>query len=162
MGQSDQTEPSSIRRRLEQALAQAESLNPNGVQAQTLRLVKCAMSDRDVLARERGECAGCEETEIQKLLETMVAQREVSAREYDEAGRITDAEREREEIEVIDAFLPKPLTGAALQAAVATVVADLEASKLKDVSRCMSELRERFPGRIECGPAGKAVRAALS
>ena len=58
--------------------------------------------------------------------------------------------------------MPKPLTDEALEAAVEAVVSELEASRLKDVGRCMTALRERFPGQIESGPAGKAVRAALS
>jgi len=158
----DTISPTSIRQRLYSALSEAENTAPNGVRAQTLRLVKCAMTDRDVTARSRGDCSGCEDSDIQKLLETMVAQREVSAREYDDAGRIADAERERDEIEVIDVFLPKPLTDEALEAAVKAIVSELEASRLKDVGRCMTALRERFPGQIESGPAGKAVRAALS
>jgi len=161
MGQLETTITPTIRQRLNRALVDAERVDPNDVRSQTLRLVICAITDRDVTARGRGSCSGCEESEIQALLETMVAQREISAREYDDAGRIADAERERDEIEVIDVFLPKLLTGEALETAVQAVVTDLEARKLKDVGRCMTALRERFPGRIECGPAGKAVRAAL-
>lgn len=161
MGQLDKTTSHTIRDQLCSALKAAEMVEPNGVRAQTLRLVKCAMNDRDITARGRGACSGCEDEDILGILETMVAQREVSAREYDDAGRIADAERERDEIEVISTFLPKPLTGDALEQAVSAIVAELEASKLKDVGRCMSALRERFPGQIECGPAGKAVRAAL-
>ena len=161
MGQLDQTELLTIRHRLVASLDMAEKDDANGVRAQTLRLVKCAMTDRDVTARGRGDCGGCEDSEIIALLETMVAQRELSARQYDDAGRIEDAERERDEIEVISDFLPKPLKGDALALAVNAVVNDLAASKLKDVGKCMSALRERFPGQIECGPAGKAVRAAL-
>ena len=69
---------------------------------------------------------------------------------------------EREEIEVIEQFLPQPLCGQALEAAVNEVVADLGASKLKDLGRCMSELKARFPESIESGTAGKVVREALS
>ncbi len=119
------------------------------------------MRDRDVTARTNGKCEGCEDKEVHKLLETMVAQREVSAREYDEAGRISDAEREREEMEIIQAFLPRPLEGQPLEDAVDSVVEDLEASKLKDVGRCMAELQSRYPGRIDTGTAGQAVRRAL-
>ena len=81
--------------------------------------------------------------------------------QFDDAGRITDAEREREELEVIMSFLPEPLSGDALQSAAAEIVSKLQASKLKDVGRCMTALREKYPGRIECGPASKAVRAAI-
>lgn len=153
--------PSGIKERLEDALRSAEIEDKDSVRAATLRLVRCAVRDRDVSARTRGDCAGCPEEAVRDVLETMAAQREISAREYDEAGRVEDAMREREELAVIQDFLPQPLTGAALEAAVAKVVEDLEATKLKDVGRCMSELKSRFPGRIDTGAAGKAVKKAL-
>ncbi len=161
MGQYDFTVSDSVRERICFALRESEKTDADSVEAQTLRLIKCAISDRDVIARSKGSCGGCEEQTLIELLETMIAQREVSVREYDAAGRIVDAEREREEIEVISAFLPKPLLGDALKEAVRSVVADLDAHKLKDMGKCMSTLRQRYPGRIECGPAGKAVRDVL-
>ena len=42
------------------------------------------------------------------------------------------------------------------------VVEDLGATKLKDIGRCMSALKERYPGKIESGPAGKVMRKALT
>ena len=161
MGQMDQTIHVTLRNRIDAALHRAESEDSSGVEAQTLRLVKCAMDDRDVIARKRGECSGCDNEVIEDLLETMAAQREESIKQFDEAGRIADAEREREELEVIMSFLPKPLSGDDLQSAAAAIVVELQASKLKDVGRCMSALRQKYPGRIECGPASKAVRAAI-
>jgi len=161
MGQMDQTIQITLRNRIDAALSQAESEQPCGVEAQTLRLIKCAMDDRDVIARKRGECSGCDNEVIEDLLETMAEQREKSIKQYDDAGRIADAEREREELEVIMSFLPEPLSGDALQSAAAAIVTELQARKLKDVGRCMTALRKRFPGRIECGPASKAVRAAI-
>ena len=82
--------------------------------------------------------------------------------EHEDAGLIEDAIREREEIEIIRQFLPVPLQGEALASAVSEVVTELGASKLKDLGRCMSALKERYPGLIETGEAGKAVRKALS
>ena len=161
MGQVDVSPSISIRDRLLAALETAENEDSQSTRARTLRLVKCAMRDRDVTARTKGQCEGCEDTEVRTLLETMVAQREVSAREYDESGRISDAEREREEMEIIQSFLPKALAGEALEEAVGRVIEDLEASKLKDMGRCMAELQNRYPGRIDTGTAGKAVRRAL-
>ena len=76
MGQLDQTVQITLRNRINSALARAESDDANGVTAQTLRLVKCAMDDRDVIARSRGECGGCDDEVITELLETMVALRE--------------------------------------------------------------------------------------
>nr|WP_070960402.1 GatB/YqeY domain-containing protein [Hyphomonas sp. Mor2] len=161
MGQMDQTIHITLRNRIDAALLQAESEDSCGVEAQTLRLIKCAMDDRDVIARKRGKCSGCDNEVIEDLLETMAAQRETSIKQFDDAGRIADAEREREELEIILSFLPEPLSGDALQSAAAEVVTQLQARKLKDVGRCMTALRQKYPGRIECGPASKAVRAAI-
>ena len=161
MGQLDQTVQITLRNRINSALDRAEASDSNGVVAQTLRLVKCAMDDRDVIARGRGECSGCDDDVIIELLEIMAEQREQSIQQYDDAGRIVDAEREREELDVINDFLPKPLAGDDLNVAAETVVRELRAQKLKDVGRCMSALRKKYPGRIECGPASKAVRAAI-
>lgn len=151
----------SLRERLEAALKDSEAHAPDSVRAATLRLINCAMRDRDMSARTHGRCSGCAETELREVLEMMASQREVSAAEYDESGRIEDAEREREELAVIREFLPRPLVGEALNEAVQTVVDDLNASKLTDLGRCMSALKERFPGRIEPGEAGRVVRDAL-
>ena len=161
MGQMDQTIQVTLRKRIESALQRAEQTDTCGVEAQTLRLVKCAMEDRDVIARKRGDCSGCDNEVIQDLLETMADQREKSIKQFDDAGRVADAEREREELDVILSFLPQPLAGEALKTAAHAVVSELQARKLKDVGRCMSALRQRYPGQIECGPASKAVRAAI-
>lgn len=153
--------PADLRSRLETALRQAEMDDRDSVRASTLRLIACAIRDRDVTARRRGDCEGCPDEGVQDVLETMAEQRRVSAREFDESGRIADAEREREELAVIEAFLPQPLKGEALEVAVQDVVEDLEASNLKDLGRCISTLKERYPGRIDPQKAGKAVREAL-
>ncbi len=161
MGKLDMIPAPSLKTRLKEALCFAEASDPDGVEAQTLRLVKCAMNDRDIKARGKGQCGGCSDDELLQLFEVMIQQREVSAKEYDDTGRIAEAEREREEIEILSVFLPKPLEGDALKMAVRTVVSDLGAKKLTDKGRCMTALRKRYPGRIECGPAGKAVQKAL-
>ena len=94
--------------------------------------------------------------------ETLVTQREESAREHDDEGRIEDAIREREEIDIIRSFLPRQLSGKALDIAVKQVVDDLGASKLTDLGRCVTALKERYPGLIEAAEAGKAVRTMLT
>ncbi len=150
-----------LKDRLKAALSAAEASDSDSMEAQTLRLIQCAVQDRDVTARGRGDCAGCPEQAVRDVLRMMVAQREETATEYDDAGRLEEAERERAEIEVIKQFLPEPLDGDALEAAVAAVVEDLEASKLKDLGRCMAELKARYPDQLINGAANKAVREAL-
>ena len=154
-------ETAPLKDQLKAALSAAEATDSDSMEAQTLRLIQCAVQDRDVTARGRGDCGGCPEAAVRDVLRMMVAQREETAREYDDAGRLEEAERERAEIEVIKRFLPAPLDGDALDAAVASVVEDLEATKLKDLGRCMSELKARYPDQLINGAANKAVKNAL-
>ena len=150
-----------LRVRLETALLNAQNTDRDSVEAATLRLILCAVNDRDVSARGRGECGGCPEVGMRELLTTMRRQRQSSAKEYDEAGRIEEAERERAELAVIEPFLPQKLKGAELEAAVRDVIEELEATKLKDMGPCMLALKGRYPDRIDTGTASKAIRAAL-
>lgn len=149
-----------LRKSLEKALIEAESASEE-VRAATLRLVMCAVRDRDAAARKKDECRGCEETDIADILKKMATQREESAAEYDAAGRIELAEQEREELEVIRGFLPKPMGCDEIRLAAEQVVADLDATGLKDVGKCIGELKARYPGRVESGAASAVVKQLL-
>ena len=132
------------------------------VRLSTLRLIHCAVKDRDMAALKRDEANGCERKEITAILAQMVAQREESIKSYDESGRPDMAERERREIEVISEFLPAKMDESELKAAAADLIDELEASGLKDVGRCMSELKSRYSGRMDVTKAGAMVKALLS
>ncbi|WP_291058086.1 GatB/YqeY domain-containing protein [Hyphomonas sp.] len=162
MGREDVSACMGLRARILQALKdESESIGDESKRA-TLRLIECAIRDRDVCARGRGQGEGCPDEDVRRVLETLVVQRETSARVHDAEGRIEDAIREREEIAIIQQYLPKPLSGKALDIAVKQVVDDLGASKLTDLGRCVTALKERYPGLIEASSAGKVVRTALS
>ncbi|MEM6947883.1 MAG: GatB/YqeY domain-containing protein [Pseudomonadota bacterium] len=161
-------QPETLKARLALALDAAEAqaaldgaAAAEKTRAATLRLISCAVRDRDASARTRGDCNGCPDTSVRNVLETMAEQRRVSSAEFDDAGRFADAAREREELAVIKEFLPQPLDGDDLEDAVRDVVTALDAKTLKDLGKIMSELKARYPGKIDSRSAGKAVRRAL-
>ncbi len=162
MGREDVSACMGLRARILQALKDESDSAGDETKRATLRLIECAIRDRDVCARGRGQGAGCPDEDVRRVLETLVTQREESAREHDDEGRIEDAIREREEIDIIRSFLPRQLSGKALDIAVKQVVDDLGASKLTDLGRCVTALKERYPGLIEAAEAGKAVRTMLT
>jgi uncharacterized protein len=150
-----------LRDRLEADLVRAESNSPCSVEAATLRLVLCAVHDRDAEARAHDTCEGCDDKVIKDVLQLMVRQRETTAADYENAGRIDMADNEREEIDVILRYLPKPMDETALNAAVESVIGDLQAQSLKDLGRCMNELKSRYSDDIDARKAGKLVKKAL-
>jgi uncharacterized protein YqeY len=131
------------------------------VRLSTLRLVSAAIKDRDIEARSQDRCNGIDESEILSLLSKMVKQRKDSAQTYEDAGRLELAEREREEITVIQTFLPTPLTDEEVEAAIRENMADFESPCLKDMGKIMGALKRDYAGRIDMGKAGGVVKRLL-
>ena len=70
----------------------------------TLRLINAAIKDRDIAVRSEENTEGVSDDEIILILSNMVKQRKQSIIQYEEGGRIELAEREREEIKIIQEF----------------------------------------------------------
>ncbi len=127
----------------------------------TVRLIMAALKDRDIAARGKGNTEGISDDEILEMLQTMVKQRRESIEMYEQGGRLELAEGEREEITIIERFLPQQLGDAEIGAAVDQVIADIEAGSLKDVGKVMSALRDRYAGQMDFGKASSLVKAKL-
>ena len=127
----------------------------------TLRLINCAVNDRDIERRGTGGERCCDD-DIRSILAKMIKQREDSARAYEEASRLELAQREREEIEIIREFLPRPLNAEETERACREVVAEVEGSSLRDMGRCMNALKERYIGRMDMGLASRQVKQLLA
>ena len=149
-----------FRSRLNEALKEAmRSKNQRAVS--TLRLILAALKDRDIAARGRGVTDGIDEDEILSMLQTMIKQRREAIALYEQGGRLELAEQEREEIGVIETFLPKQFSEDEIRGAVDTVIKDIGATGIKDMGRTMAELRTRYAGQMDFGKASGFVKAAL-
>ncbi len=127
----------------------------------TLRLIMAAVKDRDIAARAEDKTDGVDDAEIMSILQKMVKQRDEAAQTYEDAGRVELAEQEREECAIIKEYLPKPLSDAESDAAVAKVVEELGATSLKDMGRTMAALKEQYAGQLDMKSLSGKVKAAL-
>ncbi len=150
-----------LRSRLTEALKDSLKAKEERAVA-TLRLILAALKDRDIAARTRSGAESVTEDEILQMLQSMIKQRRESIALYEQGGRLELAQQEAEEIEVIQRFLPKQMSDEEVQAAVSGVIADLDASGLKDMGRVMAALRERFAGQMDFGKASQAVKSQLA
>jgi len=150
-----------LRNRLNDSLKVAmKSQDQIGVS--TLRLILAALKDRDIAARGKGRNDGIDEAELLEMLQQMLRQRRDSIAMYQEGNRPDLAAREEAEIGIIQRFLPQPLSAEDIATAVDEVIAELEASSIKDMGRVMSVLKERYPGRLDLGKASAVVKKALA
>jgi uncharacterized protein len=126
----------------------------------TLRLIMAALHDRDIAQRGAGKDPVSDE-EILAILTKMVKQREESARLFEQGNRLELAQQEREEIAVIQGFLPKQLAEDDVKRVCAQVIDEVGAAGLRDMGRCMNALKEKFPGRMDFSKASGIVKTML-
>jgi uncharacterized protein len=125
----------------------------------TLRLVNAEILKRETSAAERLTLT---DPEILDLMGKMIKQRQESLDIYEKAGRADLAAQEREEIEIISAYLPKQLSDREAGEAISALIKELEAATLKDMGRTMAALKQRFAGRMDFSKAGALVKRLLA
>ncbi|HEX2257742.1 MAG TPA: GatB/YqeY domain-containing protein [Afifellaceae bacterium] len=149
-----------MREKLEHALKESADAR-HKKRAATLRLINAAIRDRDREARAKGRDGGVSDDEIVGMLAQMIRQREESSAAYDAEGKPDMAEQERAEIEVIRSFLPQPMPEEEMKEACKAVVDEVGAHGLRDMGKCMGTLKQRYPGRMDFGKAGRVVKDFL-
>jgi len=142
--------------RLKQAMRARDSRTVSAV-----RLILAGLQERDVAARGEGNPAGIADTEILRLLQTMIKQRRESIALYRQGNRADLATQEEAEIAVIESFLPAQMSDDEIAAAVRAAIADSGAGSIKDMGRVMAALRERHAGVMDMAKAGAAVKRQL-
>ena len=128
----------------------------------TVRLVLAAIKEKDIEMRGQDVGDRDDDAVITDILSKMVKQRNDSIKAYEEAGRCELAEREREEITIIQEFLPKQMDDAEIKAAAEAVVAEIGAEGLKDIGRCMAALKAKYAGQMDFAKASVTIKGMLS
>jgi uncharacterized protein YqeY len=126
----------------------------------TIRLILAAVKDKDIANRGLGKEQASED-EILQLLAKMIKQREESVKIYMDGGRPELADKEREEIAVIQGFMPEQLSEEKVREICVAVVAELGAQGLKDMGKCVAALRERYAGQMDFAKASAILKELL-
>jgi uncharacterized protein len=127
---------------------------------QALRMVKAAIMVRE---KEKEQGAGVSDEETTKILQSLVKQRRDSIEQYEKAGRAELAEKEKAELAIIEAYLPKAASPEEIERAVAEAVAETGASSPKDMGAVMKAVMPKLAGKNADGRAvSDAVKARLS
>jgi uncharacterized protein YqeY len=149
-----------MREEINAALKQA-MLAKDARRVGTLRMVNAAIKDRDIAERGQGRGPSGDPA-LAELLAKMIKQRQESARLYDEGKRPELAAQEREEIAIIEAFLPKQLGEEEMRAAIAEAVRETAAAGPKDMGKVMAALKARYAGQMDFSKASGLVKQALT
>ena len=121
-----------------------------------LRLIASEIKQREIDGRETLDDAG-----VLAVLDRMLKQRRDSAEQYRAAGRDELAEAETFEIQVIETYLPAPLSEEELAALVVQAIDESGASSMRDMGGVMARLRPQVQGRADMAEVSRLVRSRL-
>jgi hypothetical protein len=126
----------------------------------TLRMVQAAVKNADIEARTgKGPL---DDDAILGIMQKLIKQRQDSVELYEKGGRAELAKQEKDEIEIIKAYLPAQMSDAEMKAAISEIIAKEGASGVKDMGKVMASLKAAYAGKMDFGKASGAVKSLLS
>lgn len=123
-----------------------------------IRMIKAAVLNKEVeLKRD------LDDAEMSRVMTTLVKQRRESIEQFEKAQRQELATKERQEIEIIESYLPKPLSPEELETLVTSVIADTGSRSIKDLGAVMKAVMARLGGQTVDGKlVSELVKRKLS
>ena len=122
-----------------------------------LRLLLSAVKQREVDERITLDDAG-----VVATIEKMIKQRKDSIAQYEKAQRQDLADKEKFEISVLEAYMPKQLSEAEVAAVIDAAVASTGAKGAADMGKVMGVVKPQLAGRADMGKVSGLVKARLS
>ncbi|MFT4654716.1 MAG: hypothetical protein ACJA0G_001484 [Kangiellaceae bacterium] len=123
----------------------------------TIRMALAAVKQREV--DERIELT---DTDVLQILTKMVKQRHESIGLFVKGNREDLAQVERKEIEVVQRFLPTPLTPDEVNAIVDAAIAGTGADSIKDMGKVMGAVKNQLQGRADMGAVSGIIKSKLN
>ncbi len=122
----------------------------------TIRMALAAIKQIEVDTRE-----SLNDDQAIAVLTKMVKQRRDSIAQYTAAGRDELAQIEADEIQVLEEFLPQPLTEEEIVVLVDASISEMGASSMADMGKVMGSLKPKVMGRADMAAIGAMIRAKL-
>lgn len=149
-----------LREDLQNALKEAMK-SKNMTDTNAIRMIIAGMKEKDVDARGKGK-EKAEDAELLSMMQTMIKQHRESIEMFEKGGRPELAEKEKNEIAVIERFLPKMLSPSETEEAVKQVIQKTGATSMKDMGKVMGELRTQYAGQMDFGAVSALIKSLLS
>ena len=131
----------------------------NTVALNTVRMLKSAIKNAAI--EKGGADAELTDTEVMAVVRKEVKKRQDSIEQYEAAGRDELAAQEKAEIEVLNGYLPEPLSEEEIASIVEAAIAEVGATSRKEMGQVMKIVQEKTAGRADGKTLSQAVMSKL-
>ncbi len=128
---------------------------------ETYRSIKKVLLDKEVSVRPSGQTELTPEQEIEALVQ-IAKQRRDAIEQYTNAGRADLADKEAEELAVIEEFLPQQMSDEEVASAIEAIVLQVGATSAKDMGKVMGVAMQQLKGKADGKKVQEMVKAKLS
>lgn len=126
-----------------------------------LRSLKAKILEKEISERKGGESELSDEQIIEVLMKA-AKQRKESIEQFDAGDRKDLADKEREELELIERFLPQMMTEDEVRAEVKDQIEQMGATSMADMGKVMGVMMGRLKGKAEGSVVSSVVKEELS
>jgi len=127
-----------------------------------LKLTTIRMLIAAVKQREIDERISLNDPDIINVINKMIKQRRDAAKQFVAGERQELADKENQEIDVLQVYLPKQLSEAEIEAAIQKAISDLGATSMKDMGKVMGALKPQLESRADMGAVSAKIKALLN
>lgn len=127
------------------------------VRRDTIRLLTAALKQREV-----DERTTLTDADVLAVIEKMIKQRRDSISQFEQGGRQDLADKEKQELTLLQTYMPQAMGEDELAAAIAAAVADTGAAGPADMGKVMAVLKPKLAGRADMGKVSALVKARLT
>ena len=127
------------------------------VRRDTIRLLTAALKQREVDERKT-----LSDADVLAVIEKMIKQRRDSICQFEQGGRQDLADKEMQELTLLQTYMPQAMAEDELAAAIAAAVTETGAAGPADMGKVMAVLKLKLAGRADMGKVSAAVKAQLT
>ena len=101
------------------------------------------------------------EPEYLSIVKKMVKQLKESIDVYSQAGRIELAEKEKSELSIIEAYLPKQFSEKEISELIKNIILEISAKNISDIGKVMAIVMKKGGGKVDGGIANRIAKELL-
>ena len=122
-----------------------------------IRLLLAAIKQKEV-----DERIVLSDVNVVAVIEKMLKQRRDSISQFEAAGRVDLADKEKFEVGILQTYMPQALSEGDVEAIVVAAIAETGAAGVKDMGKVMGVVKAKVAGRADMGNVSALIKAKLS
>jgi uncharacterized protein len=147
-----------LKTRLNEEMKEAMK-NGNSLKLSVIRMLRSAIKNREI---DRGKGVTLNDNEVTEVIVSAVKQRHDSIEQFAKGKRDDLVAQEKKELEILNSFLPSPLSESEVKSLIQKVILETQAAGMKDMGKVMKALMPQVLGRADNSIVSKIVKDSLS